>query len=113
MQIHYCPILIPQRHSSDYGRLLIPYAQQLAGQWGIYSLAHVAVPYAPDDPGCGTGDDRHGGYQGLPLGRCSHRGAHLLTAPLSQLMHMRHNPILACVERRVLDEIDSTLQRPW
>ena len=83
---------------------------QMAWPRGVYSLAHVAVPFAPDDPVYGSGDDRHGGYQGLPLGALQPRGeTHLLTAPLSQLMRLRHNPFFDYLEWRVGVEIDNAL----
>ncbi|MBW1852105.1 MAG: alpha/beta hydrolase, partial [Deltaproteobacteria bacterium] len=79
---------------------------------GVYSLAHVAIPFAPDDPVYGIGDARQGIYHGLPLGALQPRGeTHLLTAPLSQLMRLRHNPFFAYVEHRVVGEIDKVLQR--
>jgi len=79
---------------------------------GVYSLAHVAIPFAPDDPVYGSSaNNRKNGYQGLPLGALQPRGeTRLLTAPLSQLMRLRHNPFYAYVEQRVGGEIDSTLQ---
>jgi hypothetical protein len=79
---------------------------------GVYSLAHVAIPFAPDDPVYGTGDGQQGHYHGLPLGALQPRGeTHLLTAPLSQLMRLRHNPFFAYVEQRIVGEIDQALQR--
>jgi hypothetical protein len=78
---------------------------------GVYSLAHVAIPFAPDDPVYGTGDDPQGRYHGLPLGALQPRGeSHLLTAPLGQLMRLRHNPFFSYVERRVVDEIDNAMR---
>jgi hypothetical protein len=79
---------------------------------GVYSLSHVAIPFAPDDPVYGSSGNEHkNGYQGLPLGALQPRGeTHLLTAPLSQLMRLRHNPFYAYVEQCVSDEIDSMLQ---
>ena len=84
----------------------------LAWPRGVFSLSHVAVPFAPDDPVYGTGDAPHGPYHGLSLGALQPRGeTHLLTAPLSQLMRLRHNPFFAYVAQRVLGEIDEALQR--
>ena len=78
---------------------------------GIYSLSHVAIPFAPDDPVYGTGEDQGGIYHGLPLGALQPRGeTHLLTLSLSQLMRLRHNPFFAYVERRIIVEIDKVLQ---
>lgn len=79
---------------------------------GVYSLAHVAITFAPDDPVYGTGGDARGGYDGLPLGALQPRGeTRLLTAPLSQLMRLRHNPFFAYVEQRVVADIDKVLPR--
>jgi alpha-beta hydrolase superfamily lysophospholipase len=83
---------------------------QLMWPRGVYSLAHVAVPFAPDDPVYGDGADQQGSYHGLPLGALQPRGeTRLLTAPLSQLMRLRHNPFFAYLEWRVGVEIDNTL----
>jgi alpha-beta hydrolase superfamily lysophospholipase len=77
---------------------------------GVYSLAHVAIPFAPDDPVYGTGKGEQDSYHGLPLGALQPRGeTHLLTAPLSQLMRLRHNPFFDYVEWRVGVEIDNAL----
>ena len=85
---------------------------QMAWPHGVYSLAHVAIPFAPDDPVYGTGDDQHGSYHGLLLGALQPRGeTHLLTASLGQLMRLRHNPFFAYVEQRIDGEIDQMLQR--
>jgi alpha-beta hydrolase superfamily lysophospholipase len=77
----------------------------------VYSLAHVAIPFAPDDPVYGIGDSKQGSYQGLPLGSLQPRGeTHLLSAPLGQLMRLRHNPFFAYVERRLDGEIDKAFE---
>jgi hypothetical protein len=77
---------------------------------GVYSLAHVAIPFAPDDPVYGTGINPDASYQGLPLGSLQPRGeTHLLITPLGQLMRLRHNPFFAYVEHRVIEEIEKTL----
>ena len=84
---------------------------QMAWPRGVYSLAHVAIPFAPDDPVYGTGDDQNGSYHGLLLGALQPRGeTHLLTAPLGQLMRLRHNPFFAYVEQRIDGGIDQLLQ---
>jgi hypothetical protein len=78
----------------------------------VYSLAHVAIPFAPDDPVYGTGDDLRDSYHGLPLGALQPRGeTRLLTVSLSQLMRLRHNPFFPYLERRVADSVDQVLQR--
>jgi alpha-beta hydrolase superfamily lysophospholipase len=84
---------------------------QMTWPRGVYSLAHVAIPFAPDDPVYGTGGRRQGAYRGLPLGALQPRGeTHLLTASVGQLMRLRHNPFFAYVEQRVIGEIDIALR---
>jgi len=84
---------------------------QMSWPRGVYSLAHVAIPFAPDDPVYGTGDAQEGNYHGLPLGALQPRGeTHLLTMPLSQLMRLRHNPFFAYLKDRVVEEIDRELR---
>ena len=79
---------------------------------GVYSLTHVAIPFSPDDPVYGGGENTSGTYRGLPFGRLQPRGeTHLLTAPLSQLMRLRYNPFFASLEQRVVAEIDDALGR--
>jgi len=76
----------------------------LALTWprGTYSLTHVAIPFAADDPVYGADRNPQGPYRGLPLGALQPRGeTHLLTAPLSQLMRLRHNPFFDYVEQRI------------
>ena len=76
----------------------------------VYSLTHVAVPFAPDDPVYGRGENINGTYRGLPLGSLKPHGeTHLLTAPLSQLMRLRHNPFFGYLEHRVEMEIEDVL----
>ncbi|NIA01405.1 MAG: hypothetical protein GWP13_01340 [Planctomycetia bacterium] len=84
----------------------------MAWPHSVYSLAHVAIPFAADDPVYGTGDDRQGSYHGLPLGALQPRGeVRLLTVSLGQLMRLRHNPFFPYLEQRVVGEIDKALQR--
>ncbi len=69
-----------------------------------YSLTHVAIPFSPDDPVYGTADSLQGTYRGLPLGALQPRGeTHVLAAPLSQLMRLRHNPFFAYIEQRLAE----------
>ena len=74
---------------------------------GIYSLSHVAIPFAPDDPVYGVTKDPGSWYAGVPIGRMLPRGeTQYLTVPLSQFMRLRHNPFFSYVEKRVVAEID-------
>ncbi len=76
----------------------------------IYSLAHVSVPFAPDDPVYGTREARSDVYQGIELGALEPRGeVNILSAPMHQLMRLRYNPFFSYIEDRinkVLDELD-------
>ena len=84
----------------------------LALSWpkGVYSLAHVAIPFPLDDPVYGVVDAPARGYRGLRLGALTPRGeTHLLTAPVGQLMRLRHNPFFSYVERRINKAIDAVL----
>lgn len=75
----------------------------------VYSLTHVAIPFSPDDPVYGGNKTLGSFYHGMPLGRLQPRGeTHLLTAPLDQLMRLRHNPFFGYIEQRIGMEIDQT-----
>ena len=78
----------------------------------VYSLAHVAIPFSPDDPVYGEKTDSRTKYRGLPLGRLQPRGeTGLLTVSVGQLMRLRHNPFFRYIRERVADEIDALLNR--
>ena len=78
----------------------------------IYSLAHVAIPFGPDDPVYGNGSGAGEDYNGIPLGALQPRGeTDLLVTPLSRLMRLRYNPFFAYIEDRVLMEIDKTTEQ--
>ena len=88
-------------------------SRSLALVWpqGVYSLAHVAIPFPPDDPVYGTGQAVESDYRGLPLGAMSPRGeTHLLIAPLEQFMRLRHNPFFSYIEARIDEEIAESQQ---
>jgi hypothetical protein len=73
---------------------------------GVYSLSHVAMPFSPDDPIYGSLENPGSPHKGLPIDRLQPRGeTEYPTAPLSQLMRLRHNPFFAYVEQRVLSFI--------
>jgi len=79
---------------------------------GVYSLAHVAIPFPPDDPVYGGKANADTRYRGLPLGRLQPRGeTGLLTVSVGQLMRLRHNPFFSYMEERLFHEIDSLLLR--
>ena len=88
----------PDVETSDLG---------MAWPHGIYSLAHVAIPFAPDDPVYGAGENPGSVYKGVPFGKMQPRGeAKYLTVPLSQLMRLRYNPFFSYVEKRILTQIE-------
>ena len=74
----------------------------LAWPDGIYSLAHVALPFPPQDP-------LYGGHSkekspGIRLGDIALRGERgVLQIPASEMLRLRWNPFYPYVERRVLE----------
>ena len=80
----------------------------LAWPTNVYSLSHVAIPFAPDDPIYGDLSGRTAAYAGLPLGTLQPRGeTSVLTVSSSQIMRLRHNPFFAYVEERIAAAIDA------
>ncbi len=101
---------VAQKSKSPHSEIIA--TSPLSMEWprGLYSLSHVAIPFAADDPVYGTGGDRQGGYSGLSLGALQPRGeTHLLTVSLTQLMRLRYNPFFDYVEQRVVEVIDGML----
>lgn len=87
--------------------------QPLALAWppGLFSLSHVALPIAPDDPLYGARPpDSHAA--GIYLGRPSLFGERgLLAVPEAALMRLRHNPFFPYVVTRVDDFLADTGRR--
>jgi hypothetical protein len=78
----------------------------------VYSLAHVAIPFPPDDPVYGGKTNPRTKYRGLPLGRLQPRGeTGLLTVSVGQLMRLRHNPFFSYIKERLVYETDSLFER--
>ncbi len=74
----------------------------------VYSLAHVAIPFPPDDPVYGTGP-RDGSSTRLFLGDLSLRGEiGVMIIPTDELMRLRHNPFHAYMISRIRRSIAST-----
>ncbi|MEJ2309897.1 MAG: alpha/beta fold hydrolase [Gammaproteobacteria bacterium] len=68
----------------------------------IYSLAHVAVPFAPDDPLYGA--DESVRSPGIRLGGLAMRGERgVLQVPAADMLRLRWNPFYPYVEKRLLD----------
>ena len=75
----------------------------------VYSLSHVAIPFAPDDPIYGDGSGATESYRGLRLGTLQPRGeTSVLTVSLSQAMRLRHNPFFAYEEARIRELIEDS-----
>ena len=65
----------------------------------LYSLAHVALPFPPDDPVYGGGAGKSPGIR-LGIALRGERG--VLQVPASDMLRLRWNPFYAYVEKRVL-----------
>ncbi len=71
----------------------------LAWPPAVFSLTHIALPFAPDDPvfGAATPD----GAQGLHVGALEPRGERqLLVVPVEQFMRLSYNPFYSYLESR-------------
>jgi alpha-beta hydrolase superfamily lysophospholipase len=69
---------------------------------GLYSLSHVAIPFAPEDPVYGSGKQK-GPIPGLRLGSIEPRGErNILRVSVSQLMRLRYNPFFDYVKQRLI-----------
>jgi hypothetical protein len=65
----------------------------------VFSLTHIALPFAPDDPvfGAATSD----GTPGLHVGALEPRGERaLLVVPVEQFMRLSYNPFYSYLESR-------------
>jgi len=68
---------------------------------GVFSLAHVALPFPPDDPvyGLTPADD---GHPRFPLGAFAARGeSGALTVPLGMLARLRCNPFFDVIRSKI------------
>lgn len=73
----------------------------------VFSLSHVALPFAPDDPLFGIEPDMSENY-GLRLGLLAPRGERsVLMVPMDNFMRLNSNPFFPYVERRILEWIGS------
>lgn len=78
---------------------------------GIYSLSHVAIPFPPDDPIYGRGDQSIKA-RGLTLGTVELRGERaVLQIPIGDIMRLRYNPFFGYMEQQVLERYFA-LSRP-
>ena len=68
----------------------------------VYSLAHVALPFSPEDPL--YGGDASGESPGISLGNIALRGERgVLQVAASDMLRLRWNPFYAYVEARLLE----------
>jgi hypothetical protein len=70
----------------------------------LYSLAHVALPFPPDDPLYGGPDAAES--PGLQLGKLALRGERgVLQIGAGDMLRLRWNPFHSYIERRVVDVV--------
>jgi alpha-beta hydrolase superfamily lysophospholipase len=68
---------------------------------GVYSLAHVALPFRPDDPV--YGGDEASPSPGVRLGNLALRGERkVLRVSASDMLRLRYNPFYSYQEQRIL-----------
>jgi len=80
----------------------------LAWPRGIYSLAHVAIPFPPDDPIYGTEPDPDQPF-GIPLGTLEPRGEKgILIVSGSEFLRLRSNPFFPYIEQRLVEVTGAT-----
>ena len=76
---------------------------QLGLAWpdGIYSLAHTALPFSPDDPVYGSQEPKE--KKLVYLGRIDLRGERgLFIVPASDLLRLSYNPFYSYIEDRII-----------
>lgn len=82
----------------------------LAWPAGVFSMSHVAVPFAPDDPLYGATPPKDAGV--LYLGRTELLGERgLLAVPVGDMVRLRHNPFWPYVAQRVETFLADPLRR--
>jgi hypothetical protein len=83
---------------------------ELAWPPGVYSLAHVSLPFPAEDPVYGVAAARRGP---LPLGRLELRGERgALLAPAELLARLRYNPFFPYLAERIVRFVDRRSARP-
>ena len=71
---------------------------------GLYSLAHVALPFREDDPVYGGAPPE--GSPGIHLGSLALRGEKgVLQVPAADMLRLRWNPFYPYLEQRALDHV--------
>ncbi len=85
-------------------------ALDLAWPPDVYSLSHVALPIAPDDPVYGAASPEDGS---IFLGRMDARGERgLLVMSAANLLRLRYNPFYAYVKSRVVTFLETKVLEP-
>ena len=77
----------------------------LDSQWpaDAFSLSHIAIPFAPDDPLYG-GQDAAAAPDAYHLGQVRAIGErHVLVIPAEDVNRIRHNPFFAYLKTRALE----------
>jgi alpha-beta hydrolase superfamily lysophospholipase len=83
-------------------------ARPLPYAWpqGVYSLSHVALPFAPDDPIYGLQTAAQGGLPSLgALALRGERGA--LAIPAGEQLRLKSNPFFGYVTQRILEAVQA------
>ena len=76
----------------------------LAWPRGLYSLAHIALPFPPDDPVYGGPDAAES--PGIQLGKLALRGERgVLQISAADMLRLRWNPFHSYIERRVVEVV--------
>lgn len=84
-------------------------SQPLSTPWPpqIFSLAHVAVPFRPDDPVYGATPDDDPVRPYPPIGSLVARGEKGISEiPMDLAMRLRHNPFFGYIEHRIARTLD-------
>jgi alpha-beta hydrolase superfamily lysophospholipase len=69
----------------------------------VYSLSHVAIPFAPTDPMYGS-DATTAYVENMRLGTLQPRGERqVLLVPVEQLTRLRYNPFFSYLEQRLIE----------
>lgn len=92
-------VVVTRKNAGDNHTTLLP----LSSAWpeGVYSLSHVALPFAPDDPL--YGGDQAKESPGIQIGNVALRGEKgVLRINPASLLRMHWNPFYDYLERRVV-----------
>ena len=93
---------VVERSSGPGGTAVETRPLGLAWPPAVFSLSHIALPFAPDDPvfGATSSDDT----PGLRVGALEPRGERqLLVVPVEQFMRLSYNPFYSYLEARAAD----------